>query len=327
MKVLVFDVHAFEEKLLREALKDFEARLVSVKLDESTVGLAKGYEAVVVFIHDHGSSVVLERLKAGGTQLIITRSAGFNHIDLEAAKRLGLQVANVPKYSPYAVAEHAVALILALNRKLIRAHHRMMDLNFSLNGLIGFDLHGKTVGVLGVGKIGKVFAQIMRGFGCRVLAYDLQQEEAWAKKHGVSYASLEEIYQSSHIISLHLPLNEATKYLIDESALSKMKKGVMLINTGRGALIKTQAAIAAIKSGKLGFLGLDVYEEEETLFFEDHSEDILQDDIIARLLTFPNVLITSHQAFLTQEALENIVSTTLENLIAFQSKKACPHAL
>lgn len=328
MKTLIYDIHKFERALLEEALrKNHEVDFVELKLNEQTVDLAKNYEAIVVFIHDTVSAKILERLKNNGTHYILTRSAGFNHIDLEAAKRLGLKVANVPHYSPYAVAEHTVALILALNRKIIRAHQRVMDLNFSLNGLVGFDLHGKSVGIIGLGKIGKAVAKILSGFGCKILVYDLNADESFNKSYNIHFSSLEEIYKTADIITLHLPLNTQTRYLISQESLGKMKKGVMLINTSRGGLINTRDVITALKKGQIGYFGLDVYEEENDLFFEDHSEDILQDDKIARLMTFPNVLITSHQAFLTQEALENIVKTTAENLDCFEKKIKCENEL
>lgn len=328
MKIIVFDIHGFENTLLKEHLgKKHDLKFVDVKLSEHTVDLAKGFDAAVVFIHDTVSAVVLESLKQSGIRFLVTRSAGFNHIDLQAAKRLNIRVANVPKYSPYAVAEHAIALMLTLNRKIIRAHHRLMDLNFSLNGLVGFDMHEKTVGIIGLGKIGRVMARILCGFGCKILGYDVQPDRSLAKDFCVNFTTLDELYQNSDIITLHAPLNAQTHYLINQDSLAKMKKGVMLINTSRGGLINTQDVIKAIKSGKIGYLGLDVYEEENELFFEDHSEDILQDDVIARLMTFPNVLITSHQAFLTHEAIENIAHTTAENLDCFAANGKCENEL
>lgn len=328
MKVIVFDTHGFERDLLKVTLeKNHDVHFVDVRLDQSTVELAHGYEAVVVFIHDDLSKSVLEQLKNQNIKFVVTRSAGFNHIDLEAAKALEIRVANVPKYSPYAVAEHAITLMLALNRKIIRSHHRLMDLNFSLNGLVGFDMHKKTVGIIGLGKIGKVVARILCGFGCKILAYDVEQDQNMIQSCCVEYVDLNQIYKEADIISLHIPLKPETKYIIDQKSLSKMKKGVMLINTSRGGLIHTKAVIDFLKTGHVGYLGLDVYEEEEELFFEDHSDDILQDDVIARLMTFPNVLITSHQAFLTKEALDNIVSTTLHNITCFEENTHCENEL
>ncbi len=328
MKVIVFDIHGFECDSLKKHLgKNHDITFVDAKLSEHTAELAKGFDAAVVFIHDTVSSAVLGSLKQIGIRFLVTRSAGFNHIDLEAAKQLGLRVANVPKYSPYAVAEHAVALMLVLNRKIIRAHHRLMDLNFSLNGLVGFDMHGKTVGIIGVGNIGRITARILCGFGCKILGYDIKPDDSLKKECSVNFTTLDEIYHNSDIITLHAPLNSQTRYMINKENISKMKKGVMLINTSRGGLVNTRDVIAAIKSGQIGYLGLDVYEEENDLFFEDHSEDILQDDVIARLMTFPNVLITSHQAFLTMEAIDNIARTTAENLDCFETDKKCENAL
>lgn len=260
----------------------------------------------------------LKSLAAGGTQLIALRSAGFNHVDLASAQSLGLRVVRVPEYSPHAVAEHAVALILSLNRKIHRAYNRVREGNFSLDGLVGFDLNKKTVGVIGTGRIGFVLAKILSGFGCDVIAHDLAQNPKLIEM-GVQYTSIDEILRKSDIISLHVPLTPKTRYLIDEKALALTKPGVMLINTGRGALIDTRALIKSLKSGHIGYAGLDVYEEEEGLFFEDLSEQILQDDKLARLMTFPNVLLTSHQAFLTEEALGNIAQVTLQNISEFEN--------
>lgn len=328
MKIIVFDTHGFERDLLKKTLeKNHDVHFVELRLSQNTVELARGYDAVVVFIHDDLSKIVLEQLKKQNINFIVTRSAGFNHINLETAKKLKIRVANVPKYSPYAVAEHAVTLMLALNRKIIRSHHRLMDLNFSLNGLVGFDMHEKTVGIIGMGKIGEVVARILCGFGCKVLAYDVLRDDDMVQKCCVNYVDLQTIYKNSDIITLHIPLKPETKYIIDKKSLSEMKKGVMLINTSRGGLIHTKAVIDFLKSGHVGYLGLDVYEEEEELFFKDHSDDILQDDVIARLMTFPNVLITSHQAFLTKEALDNIVTTTLHNITCFEENTPCENDL
>jgi D-lactate dehydrogenase len=251
-------------------------------------------------------------------RLIALRSAGFNHVDLDAATRLGFAVVRVPEYSPYAVAEHAVALILTLNRKTHRAYNRVREANFSLDGLVGFDLHGKTVGVIGTGRIGAVMLRIMHGFGCRLVAHDVREDAAIAKEMPVRYVALQELLGESDIISLHVPLTPDTRHLIDAAALSRMKPGVILINTGRGALIDSQALVAALKRGHVGGAGLDVYEEEERIFFNDLSDQVLQDDVLARLLTFPNTLITSHQGFLTHEALANIAETTLASVRAFE---------
>ncbi|TCZ72279.1 2-hydroxyacid dehydrogenase [Flaviaesturariibacter aridisoli] len=296
MTVAIFSTHAFEKETLRKALAPaHELRLLAPALTADTAALAAGSEAVCLFVNDDASAPVLKQLAALGVRYLVLRSAGFNNVDLEIAKACGLRVARVPAYSPYAVAEHTVALLLGLNRKLVKAHNRIREGNFSLDGLIGFDLHGKTAGIVGTGKIGQLVAQILRGFGCHVLAFDPAPDTGWATAHGVRYVPLEELFASSDIISLHAPLTPQTHYLVRAETLALMKRGVMLINTSRGALMHTRDAIAALKTGQLGYLGLDVYEEERGLFFEDHSEEILQDDVIARLTTFPNVLITSHQ--------------------------------
>jgi len=293
---------------------------MSNSLTAETAALAKGYEAVSIFVSDDASAPVLQILSKAGVKFLALRSAGYNHVDLGEAKKLNIKVARVPDYSPYAVAEHAVTLMLALNRKLIRAHNRVMEQNFSLDGLVGFDMHGKTVGIIGTGKIGSLVAKIMRGFGCRILANDKIENEELKIKYDVVYTDCETLCKESDIITLHVPLTSETKYLIDTNCISKMKRGVMLINTSRGALINTRVVIEAIKTGQIGYLGLDVYEEESGLFFEDRSEEILKDDMIARLMTFNNVLITSHQAFLTDTALKNIAETTICNLDCFTKK-------
>ena len=286
-------------------------------LNEKTVFLAKGFDVVCCFVNDQLNKEVLSELKKLGIRLVAMRCAGYNNVDMEAAKERGLAVVRVPAYSPYAVAEHAVALILDLNRKLYRAYNRVREENFSLEGLMGFDLHNKTVGVIGTGKIGSVFAKIMSsGFACRVLAYDIVKNAA-CESMGVNYVELDELLEQSDIISLHCPLTPKTLHIINEDSIKKMKSGVMLINTGRGGLIDTKSVICALKMKKIGYLGLDVYEEEGPLFFQDLSEYILQDDVFARLLTFPNVVITGHQAFFTHEAMTNIVNVTLKNITQF----------
>ena len=266
----------------------------------------------------------MEKLSAGGTKFIAMRCAGYNNVDLAAAKALGLQVARVPAYSPHAVAEHAVALLLCLNRHIHKAYNRVREGNFSIDGLIGSDVHGKTVGVIGTGIIGGIFARIMIGFGCEVLAYDVAPNPECVSA-GVRYVGLEELFSRSHAISLHCPLMPATHHLIDEKSLAQMRDGVFIVNTSRGALIDTEAAITAIKTGRIGGLALDVYEEESALFFEDLSVRIIQDDVFMRLTTFPNVLITGHQGFFTREAMENIARTTLTNLADFESGRPCPN--
>lgn len=319
MKVANFSTHSFEKPFLAAAneVHRHEIEYFDINLSPKSVVLAKGFPVVSCFVTDQLNAEVLQTLAKQGTKLIALRSAGFNHVDIEAAKKLGLIVVRVPAYSPYAVAEFAVGLILTLNRKIHRAYARVREHDFSLDGLLGFDLHGRTVGIIGTGKIGSIFAKIMAGFGCNLLASDPMPNEA-CKTLGVSYVPIEQLYKTSDIISLHCPLTPETQHIINQQALTQMKQGVMLINTGRGALIDTKAIIQALKQQKIGYLGLDVYEEEENLFFQNLSESIIQDDIFARLQTFPNVIITGHQAFFTQEAIKNIAETTLTNISIFE---------
>lgn len=291
------------------------------RLTAHAAALAAEHEAVCVFVNDDVSARVVEALAAVGVRLILLRSAGFNHVDVPAARAAGMTVARVPAYSPHAVAEHAVALILSLNRQIPRAHARVRDMNFSLAGLEGFDLYGRTVGVVGTGKIGAVFARIMSGFGCIVLATDPEPDTDLP----VRYVGLEQLLVESDIISLHAPLTPGTRHLIDAAALATTKRGVMLVNTSRGALVDTRAVIDALKAGHLGYLALDVYEEEEALFFRDLSDQVVQDDIFARLQTFPNVLITAHQAFFTRDALTAIAEITLGNATAFETGQGTLH--
>ncbi len=319
MRIAVFSTRSYDREFLEAANARHGHELVFLepRLTPETVALAAGFPAVCVFVNDQLSHGVLRELHRGGTRLLALRSAGFNHVDLVAARELGITVARVPAYSPHAVAEHALSLILALNRRLHRAYNRVREGNFSLEGLLGFDLHGRTVGIVGTGKIGTVFARLMAGFGCRLLAFDpLPNPEC--EEIGVHYIALETLFRESDIIALHCPLTPATHHLIDAEALAQMRPGVMLINTSRGALIDTRAVIDALKGGKVGYLGLDVYEEEDDLFFEDLSGQVIRDDVFARLLTFPNVLITGHQGFFTEEALANITETTLANVTAFE---------
>lgn len=322
MRIAFFDTHQFERNIYLSEIKSFkhEVTFFETRLTKETVNLALGYPCVCAFVNDQLDAKILQQLSIGGTKLIALRSAGFNHVDLEAAKTFGIRVVRVPEYSPYAVAEHAVALILSLNRKIYRAYNRVREGNFSLDGLVGFDLHKKYVGIVGTGKIGTILAKIMMGFGCHVLASDRSANPELIAM-GVQYVSFDELLEKSDIISLHVPLTPETRHLIDAKALSLTKAGVMLINTGRGALIDTGALVQYLKSGHIGYAGLDVYEEEEGIFFENLSGQILQDDQLARLLTFPNVLLTSHQAFLTNEALGNIVQTTLQNITAFENNE------
>lgn len=320
MKIAVFDAHHFERGPLTQANKDFgyELFFIEPRLTSETAALAKGFSIVCSFANDKVDAKALNILKSAGVKLLALRSAGFNHVDLAEAARLDIKVVRVPAYSPYSVAEHAVCLILALNRKIHRAYARVRELNFSLDGLVGFDLHGKTVGVIGTGRIGAAFCRIMAGFGCQVLAYDLQPSSELIHIPGITYTDLQKIITTSDIISLHVPLTPQTKHIINKDTLSLMKPGVMLINTGRGALVEAHALVDSLKNGHIGAAGLDVYEEEENVFFQDLSGQVLQDDTLARLLSFPNVLITSHQAFLTNEALNNIAQTTLQNIKEFE---------
>lgn len=316
MKVAVFNTKPYDQQFLETALREFAPVFLEPRLSRQTAELAAGYEVVCVFVHDELDEACLRQLAAGGTRLIALRCAGFNNVDLHAAARLGVQVARVPAYSPYAVAEHAVGLMLALNRKLPRAYNRVREGNFALHGLLGFDFHGKTFGVVGTGKIGAQVARILHGFGCRLLAHDVRQDPDCVA-NGVKYLPLEDLFAQADVISLHCPLLAGTRHLIDHAAIERMKEGVMLINTSRGGLVDTRAVIDGLKSGKIGYLGLDVYEEEDELFFEDLSADVIQDDTFMRLLTFPNVLITGHQAFFTSNALEEIARVTAANIAAF----------
>lgn len=318
MRICLFSSKGYDRDsfLAAERPAAWQLHFQEARLTLDSAVLAAGHEVICAFINDDLSAPVLEKLAAGGTRLIALRSAGYNHVDLAAAQRLQLPVVRVPAYSPHAVAEHAVALVMALNRSLHRAVNRTRDGDFSLHGLTGFDLYGKTVGVVGGGKIGQAFARIMHGFGCQVLIYDpfpLIGLEAL----GACQAELDEVIAQSDIISLHCPLTDSSYHLIDAERLNRMKRGTMLINTGRGALVDAPALIDALKSGQLGYLGLDVYEEESELFFEDHSDRPLLDDTLARLLSFPNVIVTAHQAFLTHEALGAIAQTTLGNIAAW----------
>ena len=317
MRVAIFSSRLFERPLLDAANA---GRHTLVHLDASlgpaTVKLAHGCDAVSIFVCDNASRDVLRELHAGDVRLLALRSAGFNHVDLPEAERLGMAVARVPAYSPFAVGEHAVGLMMTLNRKFHRAYNRVREQNFALDGLMGFDMHGKTAGVIGTGMIGEVVCRILSGFGCRVLAFDPVRNPS-CERLGVQYVSLDELYAQSDIISLHCPLTPATKHLINAAALAKMKPTVMLINTSRGGVIDTRALIEALKERRMGSVGLDVYEEEGDLFFRDLSTQVISDDVFVRLMTFPNVLITAHQGFFTREAVEAIATTTMENVTMF----------
>lgn len=327
MRLAVFDTHSYDREAFLEANRRCGHELVffEPRLDCHTAVMARGFPAVCAFVNDRLDADALTELSGAGVRLVALRSSGFNHVDLEAAARLRLTVVRVPEYSPYAVAEHAFALLLALVRKIPRASARVREANFSLEGLVGVDLHGKTIGLVGTGRIGSAAARVAAGFGCRVLAHDPRPDARLAAETGLRYVPLDELFRAADIVSLHLPLTPATRRLVDESALAAMKPGVVLINTSRGALIDTRALIGALKSGRIGAAGLDVYEEEEGLFFSDHSDEVLQDDVLARLLTFPNVIITAHQGFLTREALADIASTTLASLTAFARGEPLVH--
>ncbi len=319
MRVAVFSSHPHDEQYLEAANEPFGHELVflETRLRLETAKLAGGFDAVCAFVNDDLSAPVLEDLRAHGVRFIALRSAGFNHVDLEAAGRLGFTVARVPAYSPHAVAEHTVAMILALNRQIHKAYTRVRDGNFALDGLLGFDLHGRTVGIVGTGKIGERVAVIMSGFGCRIVAHDPYPNPVCTEL-GVQYVDLPDLFGAADIVTLHTPLTPETHHLINAETVSVMRDGVMIVNTSRGALVDTVAVIDGLKTGKVGYLGLDVYEEEGDLFFENLSDRIITDDVFSRLLTFPNVIITGHQGFFTIDAITAIAETTMENLAAFQ---------
>lgn len=325
MKVAVYSHRNYERPFLEAAAAEHGIELLPIEaaLSPITATLAQGCSAVSIFVGDDASEASLKSLVAGGTRLLALRCSGFNHVDLVAAERLGLSVTRVPAYSPHAVAEHSVALMLALNRKVHRAFNRVREQDFSLDGLMGFDMHGKTAGIVGTGEIGAVACQILAGFGCRVIAHDPKPNPRCTAM-GVRYTGLPELFRESDIISLHCPLNPATHHLIGAEALSLMRPGVMIVNTSRGAVIDTRALIRALKEGRVGSVGLDVYEEEGDLFFRDLSESVIQDDVFVRLMTFPNVLITAHQAFLTREACTAIARITLGNVAGFRNGRLAP---
>jgi D-lactate dehydrogenase len=323
--IAVSDTKPYDRTFLEKGDKDkkIDWHFFDFRLSATTAPLALGYDAVCSFVSDSLDKDCLEILKEGGIKHIALRCAGFNNVDIPTAQRLGMHVTRVPAYSPHGVAEHAVALLLALNRKIHQAHNRVREHDFSLDGLMGFDIYGKTVGIVGAGRIGKITAQIYRGFEANVVAYTAKQDEdpVWAKKYNVTYVPFDELLSMSDIVSLHVPLLPETFHLFNDETFSKMKDGSYLINTSRGKLIQTHALINALKSGKLHGAGLDVYEEEEGIFFEDFSKKMLLDDELARLLTFRNVIMTAHQAFFTQEAMAEIARITIENLIRFQEGK------
>jgi D-lactate dehydrogenase len=319
MKIAIFSTKSYDRTYFDKCnLKNaFQLTYFDAPLNADTTNLTVGFEAVCVFVNDKLDKLTIEKIAHNGIKIIALRCAGFNNIDLEAARLNQVKVVRVPAYSPQAVAEHAVALILTLNRKTHKAYNRIRESNFSLENLIGFNLYNKTIGVIGTGKVGIAFSEIMQGFGCKVIAYDIKTSSVLESK-GVEYKTLDDLLRQADIISVHCPLNPQTRHLINKDAFDKMKNGVMLINTSRGAVMQTADAIQALKTGRLGYLGMDVYEQEEHLFFKDLSESVIQDDTIMRLMTFPNVLITAHQGFLTKEALEQIATITLKNLMDFE---------
>lgn len=326
MKLVFFSAQPYDKSFFTQFNQNkHELVFIDIPLSEQTAELAAGADAVCVFVNDKVTADVIQKLATGKTKIIALRCAGFNNVDIEAAKAAGIRVCRVPAYSPEAVAEHAVAMLLTLNRKTHKAYNRVREQNFSLQGLLGFNLHGKTIGVIGTGNIGKAFCKIMLGFGCKVVAFDLIANKEM-ESDGVVYQPLMDVLKAD-IISLHCPLNEQTKHLINKDTIALMKRGVVLINTSRGGLINTHDSIKALKSGQISALGIDVYEQEEKLFFRNLSEDIIQDDEIQRLMSFPNVLITAHQAFFTQEAMEQIATTTLNNIqLLSENAKLNPQA-
>ncbi|MDP1802949.1 MAG: 2-hydroxyacid dehydrogenase [Bacteroidota bacterium] len=327
MRIAVYSTHQFDKPYLTTAAVKHELIFIDQELTESNVHLAESCDAVALFTSDHALAEVLEKLSKLNIKYIVLRSAGFDHVDLQKAKELGLKVANVPAYSPYAVAEHAVALLMALNRKLRSAHDLMKKQDFRLDGLTGFDVHGKTVGIIGLGKIGEAFARIMNGFGCKLLCFDPHPNYALEKELNIKFVLLSELCVEADIISIHCPLNKETKHLFNRNLFDQMKKGVYLINTARGPIINTTDLIIALNNGIVGAAGLDVYEFEKGLFFKDHRHDQIKDTIFNELMTLPNVLITGHQAFLTTTALQNIADTTINNLNCFEEGVECPNQL
>lgn len=324
LTVAFFDTKAYDRDYFKRAdgADQLNLRFHEFRLTSETAATAEGAQAVCVFVNDKLDAASLQQLWDVGVRFIALRCAGFNNLDLTAAKNLGFGVTRVPAYSPYAVAEHAIALLMSLNRHIPKAYNRVREHNFSLAGLVGFDVHGKTVGIVGTGKIGQITAQILRGFDARVIGYDPQPNSEWAAGHGVEYVTFEELLVVSDVVSLHLPLTPQTHFLLNAETLAKMKPGAILLNTSRGKLINTADLIEALKSGRLGGVALDVYEEEEGLFFEDLSGEVLQNDELSRLLTFPNVLVTAHQAFLTHEALSEIARVTSANLMRYSRQQA-----
>lgn len=328
MKTAVFSARRYDQSLLTQAnrLAGHEFSFIQDRLTVETARLAQGCPAVCVFVNDCVDAEVLQLLAAQGARLVATRSTGFNHIDAAAAERLGIAVVRVTDYSPNSVAEFAVGLLLAVNRKIARASMRTREGNFELEGLMGFDLHGRTVGVIGTGKIGVIFARIMRGFGCTVIGYDRYPNPAFEQMGG-HYVPVQELLTNSDVISLHCPLTEETHHIVDAASLSHLKRGAILVNTSRGGLVDTEATVQALKSGQLGGLAIDVYEQEASLFFQDLSSTIITDDLIQRLVSFPNVIVTGHQAFFTVEAIGQIMATTVQSITAFERGETLTHRI
>ena len=328
--LLFFSAQPYDEQFFKHINETqnfgFDLKFLTVPLNEHTASLPKGYESICVFVNDTVNASVINQLYEGGTRLVALRCAGFNNVDLEAAKGK-LHVVRVPAYSPHAVAEYALGLMLTANRKYYKAYNRTRGGNFSLNGLLGFDMHGKIVGIIGTGKIARVLIKLLQGFEMKLLAYDIYPDEAFAKQYNVQYTDLQTLYRQSDIITLHCPLTKDNVHMIDRKAVDEMKKGVILINTGRGALIDAKALIYGLKKRIVGAAALDVYENESSYFYRDHSDEIMEDGVLARLMTFPNVFISSHQAFFTKEALTNIATTTLESVRAYFNRESLTNAV
>lgn len=330
LKLILFDAKPYDQEFFNKINDNprygYEIHYITGRLTEDTVALAAGFDCICVFVNDDVNASIINKLYENGIRILALRSAGYNNVDLDAAYKR-IHVVRVPAYSPYAIAEHTVALMLSLNRKTHRAYLRTRENNFTINGLLGFDMYQKTAGVIGTGKIGKVAIQILRGFGMRILAFDVYPDHKFAKETGIEYVSLDTIYRESDIITLHCPLTPENVHMINTDTISRMKNGVMIINTGRGKLINTRDLITGLKEKKIGSAGLDVYEEEGDYFFEDFSAEPISDDVLVRLLSFPNVLVTSHQAFFTREAMENITETTLENIRYYFQENKLPNEI
>ncbi|MEO8235882.1 MAG: 2-hydroxyacid dehydrogenase [Flavobacterium sp.] len=328
MKVFVYSSHHFEKSFIEKAAKNKHELFYSAySLNETTAKLAQGCKAISIFTSCDASDKVLDKLYYYGVRFIALRCVGYNNVDLARAQKLGIKVANVPSYSPYAIAEHAVALLMALNRKIILGQELMKKNDFSLDQLIGFDLHGKTVGIVGTGNIGSAFASIMNGFGCKLLGYDIQENKELIRKTNIIYTSLDDLCKQSDIISVHCPLNTSTKYLFDKNAFSIMKKEVCFINTARGSIVKTKDLIEALENGTIGSAGIDVYENEKDIFFRNHLNNIILDELFNKLISLPNVIVTGHQGFLTTEALTGIAETTLNNINEWEENNKCKNEL